>query len=77
MVGNDIFKHRGTESTEFGDESLCTLCDSVFQTRSPASRNEPIGVSEYQITEKLPDQLRSSLPSIEQIEAELAGFDDE
>ncbi|EMI43650.1 hypothetical protein RRSWK_03812 [Rhodopirellula sp. SWK7] len=28
------------------------------------------GVSEYQITEHLPDDLRSSLPTIEQIKAE-------
>jgi len=38
---------------------------------------KPIGVSEYQITTNLPEQLRSSLPSIEQIEAELGGFEDE
>jgi hypothetical protein len=38
--------------------------------------NKPIGVSEYQITENLPEQLKSSLPTIEQIEAELGGFDD-
>ncbi len=39
--------------------------------------NKPIGVSEYQITTHLPDQFRSSLPSIEQIEAELEGLEDE
>ena len=33
--------------------------------------NKPIGVSEYMITKNLPDELKSSLPSIEQIEAEL------
>ncbi|KAA1261693.1 hypothetical protein LF1_42480 [Rubripirellula obstinata] len=38
---------------------------------------KPIGVSEYQITEHLPDDLRSSLPTIEQIEAELGEIDDE
>jgi len=31
----------------------------------------PIGVSEYTITRTLPDELKSSLPSIEEIEAEL------
>lgn len=36
--------------------------------------NKPIGVSEYQITQNLPEQLRNSLPSIEQFEAELGGF---
>jgi hypothetical protein len=77
MVGNEVLKHRGTESTESGDKSLCALCDSVFLTRSLSSQDNPIGVSEYQITENLPDTLKSSLPSIEQIEAELGGFDDE
>ena len=33
--------------------------------------NNPIGVSDYQITQALPDKFKSSLPSIEEIEAEL------
>ena len=32
--------------------------------------NKPIGVSEYQFTQVLPDKFKSSLPSIEEIEAE-------
>ena len=35
--------------------------------------NTPIGVSEYQITERLPDELRATLPTPEQLEAEFAG----
>ena len=35
--------------------------------------NKPMGVSEYQLTESLPENLKSSLPSIEEIEAELSG----
>nr|WP_236649135.1 hypothetical protein [Rhodopirellula sp. SM50] len=38
---------------------------------------KPIGVSEYQITENLPKQFRPSIPSIKQIEAELADWEDE
>ena len=34
---------------------------------------QPIGVSEYELTRVLPDDLKPSLPSIEQIEAELGG----
>jgi hypothetical protein len=37
--------------------------------------HKPIGVSEYTITKHLPDELKSSLPSIEEIEAELGGGD--
>lgn len=33
--------------------------------------NKPMGVSEFQLTEILPDNLKSSLPSIEEIENEL------
>lgn len=35
--------------------------------------HKPIGVSEYELTRALPDNLKSSLPSIEEIEAELGG----
>ena len=35
--------------------------------------HKPIGVSEYMITQNLPDEFKSSLPSIEEIEAELEG----
>ena len=38
--------------------------------------NKPIGVSEYTITQNLPEELKSSLPSIEEIEAELGGGDE-
>lgn len=37
--------------------------------------HKPIGVSEYIITRSLPDEFKSSLPSIEEIEAELEGGD--
>ena len=36
--------------------------------------HKPIGVSEYQLTQSLPDDLKSSLPSIEEIERELEGL---
>lgn len=39
--------------------------------------NTPIGISEYQLTEILPKEYQTSLPSIEQIEAELKGFENE
>ena len=36
----------------------------------------PIGVSEYLITERLPDELRASLPTAEQLEAEFTGSEE-
>lgn len=38
--------------------------------------NSPIGVSEYELTQSLPEELQSSLPSIEEIEAELGEYDE-
>jgi len=37
--------------------------------------NKPIGVSEYMITQNLPDQFKSAIPSIEEIEAELENLE--
>ena len=40
--------------------------------------NKPIGISEYELTRALPEELKSALPTIEEIEAELsADFQDE
>jgi hypothetical protein len=53
------------------------ICKSKKKTvveYSLKDMNKPIGVSEYQITHSLPDELRSSLPTIEEIEAELEGM---
>ena len=38
--------------------------------------HKPIGVSEYTITRNLPEEFKSSLPSIEEIEAELKDVDE-
>lgn len=37
--------------------------------------NKPIGVSEYMITQNLPDKFKSAIPSIEEIEAELENLE--
>ncbi|MEA3315795.1 MAG: PDDEXK nuclease domain-containing protein [Campylobacterota bacterium] len=39
--------------------------------------NTPIGVSKYQLTEILPKEYKTSLPTIEEIEAEFKGFENE
>jgi predicted nuclease of restriction endonuclease-like (RecB) superfamily len=39
--------------------------------------NKPIGVSAYQIVESIPEPLKTSLPTIEQLEAELGQIEDE
>jgi predicted nuclease of restriction endonuclease-like (RecB) superfamily len=34
--------------------------------------DKPIGISEYELTRALPEELKSALPTIEEIEAELS-----
>lgn len=50
---------------------ICKSKSDIKVEYSLRDLTKPIGVSEYQISEYLPDNLRSSLPTIEQIEAEL------
>jgi len=56
---------------------ICKSKSDITVEYSLRDLNKPIGVSEYQITSNLPEQLRSSLPSIEQIEAELGDWESE
>lgn len=51
---------------------LCRKKDKLVAEYALNGISTPIGVSEYQLTQALPDNLKASLPSIEEIEAELA-----
>lgn len=51
---------------------LCKEKDKLVAEYALTDVNKPIGISAYQLTQALPDNLKSSLPSIEEIEAELA-----
>lgn len=51
---------------------LCRKKDKLVAEYALKGIETPIGVSEYQLTQALPDNLKASLPSIEEIEAELA-----
>jgi predicted nuclease of restriction endonuclease-like (RecB) superfamily len=52
---------------------LCKSHDKLVVEYALSDVNKPIGVSEYQITQSLPEALKSSLPTVEEIEAELGG----
>jgi predicted nuclease of restriction endonuclease-like (RecB) superfamily len=52
---------------------ICKTKDNIVAEYSLESTNQPIGISEYQLSRLLPDKFKSSLPSIEEIEAELEG----
>ena len=52
---------------------LCKSKNRVVAEYALRGVTQPMGVAEYQLINALPAQLQSSLPSIEQIEQELAG----
>ncbi len=52
---------------------LCKNKDRLVAEYALSDIQKPMGVSEYQLTQSLPENLQSKLPSIEAIEQELAG----
>mgnify|MGYP000102411936 CR=1 FL=1 len=55
----------------------CRAKNKVVAEYALRDVNKPLGVSEYQLVESLPAELQSSLPSIEQIERELSGSEED
>lgn len=51
---------------------LCKTKDRVVVEYALRNTTTPIGVSEYRLIESLPDELRGQLPTVEEIEAEMA-----
>jgi predicted nuclease of restriction endonuclease-like (RecB) superfamily len=56
---------------------LCKSRNKVVAEYALGDKSQPMGVVEYKLAQSLPAELQTSLPSIEQIERELAGMDDE
>jgi predicted nuclease of restriction endonuclease-like (RecB) superfamily len=52
---------------------LCKSKNRVVAEYALGDKTQPMGVAEYKLLESLPAELQTSLPSIEQIERELAG----
>jgi hypothetical protein len=50
---------------------LCKTKNQTIVEYALREMNKPIGVSTYQLRDTLPEQLQGSLPTIEQLEAEL------
>jgi len=63
-------KKKDTDNPTIG-MIICKTKKSVDVQYSLESSSQPIGVSEYQLSKFLPDNLKSSLPSIEELEEEL------
>ncbi len=55
---------------------LCKEKDGIVAEYALRDMTKPLGVAEFTHLEKLPEEFKGSLPTIEEIEAEL-GMDDE
>jgi len=53
---------------------LCKTKDKVLAEYSLRDINKTIGVSDYQLTHAVSEELKSSLPSVEKLESELAQY---
>lgn len=72
-VVNDVLRHADDQPTI--GLILCQSKDNVLAEYALIGIDKPIGVSSYEFTRALPSQLRSALPTVEQIEAELGKTD--
>lgn len=54
---------------------LCKEKNRVIVEYALRDTNKPMGVAEYQLSKALPDSLKGSLPTIEELERELEGAD--
>jgi predicted nuclease of restriction endonuclease-like (RecB) superfamily len=54
---------------------LCKSKNKIVAEYALGDKSQPMGIAEYKLLESLPPELQSNLPSIEQIERELAGSD--
>jgi predicted nuclease of restriction endonuclease-like (RecB) superfamily len=52
---------------------LCRTQNRLISEYALRDMKKPIGISAYELTRSLPDELKGSLPTIEEIEAELSG----
>jgi predicted nuclease of restriction endonuclease-like (RecB) superfamily len=71
-VVDDFLKHN-TDQPTIG-LILCRDKNKIIAEYALRNINKPIGVSSYEFTRALPDKLRSSLPSIEDIENEFSNI---
>lgn len=68
-AANDILKHPQDNPTI--GMMICKNKNNIVAEYALANINHPIGVSEYELTKLFPEEYKSSLPSIEEIENEL------
>lgn len=67
---DDMVKHE-SDNPSIGI-ILCKSKNNVLAEYTLRDLSKPIGLSEYRITESLPQEMKASLPTIEQLERELS-----
>ena len=70
---DDLMKHP-TDNPSIGI-LLCKSRDKLVAEYALKDIAKPIGVSEYQLTRAIPENLKTTLPTVEEIEAELNDLD--
>lgn len=68
---DDMFRHADDKPTI--GLILCKTKNGVIAEYALRGMTKPLGVSEFQLIEQLPGPLKGTLPTIEEIEAELSG----
>ncbi len=68
-VVDDLLKHP-TDNPSIG-LVLCRSKNNILVEYALRDMSKPIGLSEYQLTKAIPENIKSSLPTIEELEAEL------
>lgn len=66
---DDLLKHK-TDNPTLGI-LICKERNKVIAEYSLRDVNKPIGIAEYELTQSIPENLKGSLPTIEEIENEL------
>ena len=51
--------------------NICKTKDNVLAQYATSAVNVPVGISEYELNNLIPDDYKSSMPTIEEIEREL------
>ena len=74
---DDLLRHEGDQPSI--GLVLCRTKNKIVAEYALRDTAKPIGISEFRLTEILPAELQSSLPTIEELEAELSAvpLDDE
>ena len=67
-------KLRGENDNKTIGLLLCRGKDEVVAQYALTGYDQPIGISDYQLSKAIPENLKSALPSVEEVEEELASF---